>query len=443
MHISTELVVILALVAANGIFAAAELAVISVRRTRIAARVREGRAGARALLALRNQPEQFLATVQIGLTVVSATAAAFGGARLAQHLEGPIAQVPVLAPYAPDLALALVVALVSFLSLVLGELVPKSLALRSPEAIALGVARPLLGLSAIVRPLAWLLTAASNLVLRPFGDRTTFGESRLSADELAQLLEEAGKAGSLDAATAELASRALAFRELVAAEVMVPRSRIVALRADASQDEIRRLLLEEGRSRMPVYQGSLDEVVGYVMTKDLAAMLWERQLIVLADLVRPVHFVPSSAPAVRVLRDMQRQGARLAIVVDEHGGVAGLLTLEDIVEELVGELVDELEHPPPLWHAEEGGTSVVRGDAPLREVNRALAAGLPEGDGYSTVAGLCVALAGTVPEPGTRLVAPGGAALEVLDATPRVVRAVRLRPAPPAAAESLEPPSGQ
>jgi putative hemolysin len=439
-EILVEIAIILALVAANGVFAGAEIAIISVRKTRLAQLVDEGRSSARAVRQLREHPERFLATVQVGITIVGSTAAAFGGAALAARLAPLLARAPLLAPYAEPLGLALVVALVSYLSLVLGELVPKSLALRASERYALLVARPLLALSTLARPIVWLLTRSSNLVLRPFGDRTTFTEARLSVEELEQLVDEAERAGSLDAPTAEITSRALAFRELTAGDVMVPRSRIVALPRDASQDELKRLLLEEGRTRMPVYDGTLDEIVGYVMAKDLAAMAWERELIVLADLLRPVQFVPATAKAGHVLREMQRRRSQIAVVVDEHGGVAGLVTLEDLVEELVGEIVGEQEQPESLFQREPGGAALVRGDAPIREVNRALELDLPEGEGYTTVAGLCIALAGSVPDRGTVLRTDDGTELEVVEASPRVVRLVRVRPpvSPPPAPAAPE-----
>ncbi len=425
---------------ANGVFAGAELAIVALRKTRLAQLVDEGRASARAVKRLRDQPERFLATVQVGITVVGATAAAFGGAALAGRLAPHLRAIGPIEPWADELALALVIALVSSLTIVLGELVPKSLALRASEPYALLVARPLLGLSTVARPIIWLLTQASNLVLRPFGDRTTFSEARLSAEEIELLVEEAGKVGALDEPTAEIASRALAFRDLTAGDVMVPRSRIVALARDAPPDELKRMLLEEGHSRMPVYDGSLDDLVGYVMAKDLAAMAWERQLIVLDDLLRPVHFVPASAKAVYVLRELQRRRTQIAVVVDEHGGVAGLLTLEDLVEELVGEIVGEREEPEALYQPEPGGTALVRGDAPIREVNRALELELPEGEGYTTIAGLCIALAGAVPERGARVLAPDGTELEIVDASPRVVRLVRIRPATVASRRSPEAP---
>ena len=410
----------------NGLFSGAEIAVVALRKSRLSQLVEGGSGAARAVERLRAEPERFLATVQIGITVVGASAAAFGGATIAAELGAALAPLPLLGPYAPELALGVVVVAISTLSIVLGELVPKSLALRAGERYALLAARPLLALSTAARPVVWLLTSASNLVLRPFGDRTTFTESRVSAEELEALVDEAGQLGALDLPTAEIASRALAFRDLTAGEVMVPRSRIVALERDASPEEIRRVLTEHGRARMPVYQGTLDGIVGYVVAKDMAAMAWERGLVVLQDLLRPAMFVPTTAPAVKVLRDMQRRRSPLAMVVDEHGGVAGLLTLEDLVEELVGELADEEEVPEALVAHEPGGAALVSGHAPVRDVNRALDLSLPEGEGYSTVAGLCIARIGAVPERGARLLI-GDVELEVVDATPRQVRRLRLR----------------
>ncbi len=375
---------------------------------------------------LREQPERFLATVQVGITVVSASAAAFGGASLAARFTPYVARVEPIAKWADGIALGLVVALVSFLSIVLGELIPKSIAMRSPEPIALAAGRPLLALSGFVRPFVWVLTATSNLLLRPFGDRTNFTESRLSPEELEQLVEEAGKTGELDQSTAEIAARALAFRDLRASDVMVPRNRIVALPLDASNDELRRVLLEEGRSRMPVYEDTLDGIQGYVMAKDFAALAWEQELIRLPDLLRPVLFVPETAHAVQVLREMQKRRTQLAIVVDEHGGVAGLITLEDVIEELVGEVFSEWEQPEALLRRDAAGGAVVRGDMPIRDVNRELSLDLAEGDDYTTIAGLVIALAGAVPERGAKVSAGNGVTLEVMEATPRAVRAVRI-----------------
>lgn len=433
-----ELTVILLLIAANGIFAGSEISIISVRRSRLEELASQGRSAARAALGLRAVPERFLATVQVGITVVGATAAAFSGASVAARLARGLERLGWSTSGAEEVSLALVVAAVSFLSLVFGELVPKSLALRSAESFALVMARPLQAMAWVARPVVWLLTAASNVVLRPFGDATSFTESRLSPAELQQLLGESAQAGAVDAHSGEIASRALDFAGLTAADVMVPRNRIVAIPRDVSRDELRRTLLEEGFTRMPVYQGSLDEIVGYITIKDVLAMVWQRDLVVLEDILRPAAFIPDTMSAGRALREMQRRRTPLSIVVDEHGGVAGLVTLEDLVEELVGEVASEYEEPEEPVRRQPDGSAIVRGDLPIRDANRALGMDLPEGDGWTTVAGLCIALAGRIPQRGA-IVETGELALEVLEATARAVTLVRVRqrpapvPSPPAA----------
>lgn len=425
-----DLLVILLLVIANGIFAGAEIAVVALRRSRVLELVEAGRRGARSVLALRSDPERFLATVQIGITVVSATAAAFGGSTVAARIAPLLDGLGLPARWADRIALALVVAGVSYLSIVVGELVPKSLALRRPEAYALLVARPLLALSWIARPLVRLLTASSNGLLAPLGDRTTFTETRHSAEELQHIVEEAAKAGTVHPQVGEIASRAIDFADLTAGDVMVPREQVVMLPRHASPDDIRRLLLEHGHSRIPVFEDRVDNVIGYVNVKDTLAMAWQRELIVLDDLVRPAYFVPESTPAVELLQELRRRHVLIAMVVDERGGMEGIITMEDLVEELVGEIFSEhVGHEPELFRREAGGTVLLDGAAPVRDVNRSLDLGLPEDEAWNSVAGLCLATAGRIPAPGERIPIEGGLVLEVVDATPRRVRTVRVHSA--------------
>lgn len=430
-----ELLVILALVLLNGILAGAEIAILALRRTRIEQLAQGGSWGARAVKRLRDNPDRFLATVQIGITVVSATAGAFGGARFSRDMSAVLRRAPWLAGWADELAMVLVVTLISYLSLVLGELVPKSLALRYSERYALLLGKPLLGLSSVARPIVWLLTASSNLVLRIFGDRTTFSEARVSPDELRQIVDEASKTGSVDPNAGEIASRAIDFAKLTAAQVMIPRGRVIAIPLDAPPHEVRRVILEEGHTRMPVYEGTLDRVVGYVTIRDMLALFWESQLIVLKDALRPVYFVPKTARAVDLLAEMKRRRTQIAVVADDDGATAGIITLEDLVEELVGDILSEHDEPSPEMILRDlDGSAVVKGDVPVRELNRALKLNLPEGETWSTIAGLCLELAGRIPEPSERFTMPNGTVLEILDATPRHIRAVRVRPPPPGAA---------
>ncbi|WP_044900630.1 hemolysin family protein [Myxococcus stipitatus] len=420
------------LVLANGVFAGAELAVISLRRTRLKELVEQGSSSAKAVEALRADPERFLATVQIGITVIGATAAAFGGASIANRLAPLLANLGLPAETADEVALAGVVVIVSYLSLVLGELVPKSLALRAGERYALLIGPPLRGLSWLMRPVVWFLTASSNVVLRLFGDKTNFSESRLSAEELQALVEEAAKQGSLDPRAGEIAARAFEMGELTVGELMVTREQIIALRRHASAEEIRQTLLEHGHSRMPVFEGTMDNIVGYVIAKDLLGVAWEGHLIVLEDVMRPAFFLVETMRAMDALKELQRRRMQLAVVVDERGGVVGLLTIEDLVEEMVGDILSESETPEELVVRESPVAAVVQGSAAIRDINRELGLDLDENQDYSTVAGLSIALAGgAIPEPGTKLQTKNGLELEVLEATPRRVRTVRIHLPPP------------
>jgi len=421
---ATELLIVIALVLANGLFAGAEIAVLSVRKTRVQERAQAGHRGAIAIQALRDQPERFLATVQVGITVVSSTAAAFGGASIAVSLtpwlEGTFGDA------AHEVAMVIVVVAISFLSLVLGELVPKSLALRYSEGYSSLVSRPLLTLSKIARPLVWFLTTCSNIVLRLFGDRTSFTESRMSRDELQQLVEEAATSGSLDRQSSEIASRALDLVDVTVAEVMVRRDAMVAISTQASATEVQRLILEEGHSRMPVHDGDPDNLVGYVVARDLLAVVWEQGLVVIGDIVRPLFSVPLTARINVVLREMQARRVQIAAVVDEHGGTAGMVTIEDLIEELIGDIADEDEVPDETIRAEPEGTTLVAGWVPIRKVNRALGTALPISRESTTMAGLCMALALAIPSAGARLRAPDGTTIEIVDSSPRRVRMVRV-----------------
>ncbi len=420
-----EIVVILALVVLNGVFSGAEIALLSVRATRVQELVDEGRRGARRVAELRAHPERLLATVQVGITVVGATAAAFGGS----SLSGPLADVlrPALGPRAEPVALAAVVAGVSYLSLVLGELVPKSLALRMAEPYALVVAAPLSAVAWLARPLIWLLTASSNVVLRLFGDRTSFMESRLSIDELRQMVDEAAIAGTVDEQAGDIASRALDFSGLTVADVLVPRSEMVSLPSSATLDELARVALDTGHSRVLVHGADPDDLLGFVLARDVLALGRRGGVERLADHVLPVPFVPLTMKATELLRQMQRQRTHLAVVVDELGIVQGLVTLEDLLEELVGDILSEGDDPSrsPMVHEPDGAWIVV-GSTPVRDLVRDLGLDLPREGRFSTVAGLVLHLAGRIPEVGAR-VRTGDVELEVLEATRRRVKHVRLR----------------
>lgn len=428
--------IILVLVLANGILAGSEIAVVSMRKTRVDELVEKGGAG-RAVAGLRADPERFLATVQIGITVIGAAAGAFGGSSMARDLEPKLS--PFAGEHAASLSFAIVVGSISYLSLVLGELVPKSLALRAGERYALVVARPLLLLARLSTPLVWLLTKSSNLILRVFGDSTTFVEARISPGEIQQIVEEATEAGSVDPSVGQIASRAIEFGEVTVGKIMIPRHRIVAVPVDIARADLRRVILEEGKTRLVVYEGTPENVLGYVMLRDAVAVLEEGSLLVLRDAIREPIIAPYTMRGVALLAEMRRRRVQLAMVVDETGAMMGMATLEDVLEELVGEIEGEYEEAEhPLFTRREDGTIEVQADFPIRDLNRELGVALPELDRFSTVAGLALDVAGRIPEQGQVLTLADGTKLEILEATQRRVVKVVLHLPERGAAEEPE-----
>ncbi len=348
-----------------------------------------------------------MATVQVGITVIGTTAGAFGGSTLGVHLIPLFQAIPWLHPYAEEVAVAIVVIFISYLSIVIGELVPKSLAMRIPEVYGRIIASPLLWLSRISSPAVRLLASSSNLVLRVFGDHTSFTEARLSSDEIRHLVENAAKVGSMHPGASSIASRAIEFGDLRVVDVMVPRHGVVSLPSNASLDAVTEQLERTPFSRIPIHGPSTDEMLGYLASKDL--VLKRKQSRVALDLLRPALCVPEGSTAISLLHRLQAEHQQMAFVVDEQGSFSGLVTMEDLLEELVGEIFSEFrEEKVVALRWQEDGSAIVPGATPLREVNRALDLDLEEGTHWTTLGGLCLGKAGRIAVLGERLtLAPG------------------------------------
>ncbi len=423
VNITAQIAVIVCLTLANGFFAGAEIALLAVRTTRLRELSDEGHRTARLALALRAMPERFMATVQIGITVVSATAAVFGGATLDEPLEEALRGLGVGAA-SEELSVALVVAFVSVLSIVLGELVPKSLALLHAERFALVVARPVNALAWAARPIVWFLTSLSNIILRPFGDRTQFTETRLSPEELFQLLEEGVNAGTVDPSAGDVAQRALDCSERRVLALMVPRRAIVTLHVEDSREHILEVLRSEPHARYPVARG--DDVIGYALAREVYDALLEGA-VDLATLTRPVPFLHEQVKILAALRVLQRARTELGVVVDELGSIVGVLTIEDIVEELLGEVLTEGESHEEQVRLESDGVFLVDARVAVHELSRIIAANLPEDPSWATIAGLVLAKAHQIPRPGDRVRLTDEVQAEVVEATLRQVLKVRIR----------------
>jgi putative hemolysin len=424
MAFGNELLLIFALTLVNGFFSGAEIGLLSVRRTRLQELADDGRRAARSALALRDDPERLLATVQVGITFVGATASAFGGATLAAPLARWLEGIGVHTG-ADQLALAIVVTLVSVLSIVLGELVPKSLALRSSERVSLLVAPGLRLISRLARPLVWFLTSLSNVVLRPFQDQTSFSESRLSPDELQTMVEEASTAGSLSPAVGDIASRALDLEELPITALMIPRKHVIALRMNATYEEAWTLMKRHPHARYPVVEQDLDTVAGYVVARELIVQLVERNSVDVRSVTREIPTFAERTPAVQALRKLQNARSQLAAVIDEHGMTSGIVTVTDIAEELLGDILSEHDRPSESIREERPGVALVRADTPIQEINRELDLELELSHEYATLSGLLMHASTRIMQPGEKLTIDD-IEFEVIEGTPRQVKLVRV-----------------
>jgi putative hemolysin len=415
--VGTEIVLVLLLLVVNGVFAMSEIAVVSSRKARLQQRAEAGDPGARRALELAENPNRFLSTVQVGITMVGVLAGAFGGATIAAPFAEYLRGYAAVAPYAEAVALGLVVLAITYLSLIVGELVPKRIGLNHPERIAAAVAGPMNVLSRVSSPLVTLLTVSTELVLRLLRIRRAV-EPPVTEAEIAMLMEQGTQAGVFEEAEQDIVERVFWLGDQRVASLMTPRRKVVWLDADAPPEANREIMSRHRFSRFLVCEETLDRVVGMVEVKDL----WARSLAgepvhdLRAVLHRPL-FVPESTRALRVLELFRESGTHLALVVDEYGGIEGLVTLNDVLEEIVGELASAGAPTDPGVVRRDDGSWLVDGAVQMEEFREAL--GLPERreedrEEFRTVAGFVLTHLGRVPSAGDRFDA-GGLQVEVVD----------------------------
>ena len=425
-----QIAIIVLLILLNGLFAMAETALVSSRKARLRQRAKEGNKGARAALELADSPNRFLSTVQIGISLIGVLAGAFGGATIAEPLAGALrAVVPVLAPYAGPIAFGTVVVGITYLSLILGELVPKRLALNGAEVVASRVAGPMRLLSMITSPVVWFLSFSTETVLRLLRVRHP-AESPVTEQEVEILMEEGARAGVFEDEERDLVRSALQLDDRPVRELMTPRPKVVWLDADDLPEEIRRLVAESRHSYFPVARGDLDDLLGIASVKDAWARQASGQPADLLGSLRPSPFVAEGAPATDALETFKRSGLPLALVIDERGHIEGLVTFTDVLEALVGEVPDEDGPAEEAIVRREDGSWLVDGLLAAEELKERLGLKeLPreEKAEYQTVGGMVMDTLGRVPAEGDRF-AWEGYSFEVLDMDGRRVDKVLASP---------------
>src|SRR5881296_3001530 len=428
--IGLRLIAVVLLVLANAFFVAAEFALVAARRTRIDALVRRGDRKAKTVQTALQDLYRQLSAAQLGITVASILLGYVAEDTVAHAFRDWFAALPPALDFLTrgGLASVLAVAVISFLHVVFGEQAPKAWAITYPERTSRWIAAPLIVFSWITRPFTELLNWSANRVVGVLGIKGTSVEvDRVhSPEEIRMLVAQSRKTGRLDADDARLLEGVFEFSEKTAREVMTPRTEMVALPVDLTLEEAADQVAVAGRSRYPVYAESLDDIVGLVHSKDILAGLRSAKGGTLRTVLRPAVFVPRTREVEDVLADMKRQKIHLAIVLDEFGGTAGLVTMEDLLEEIVGQIYDEYDRPAAAVKqaATPGAASLLAGSTPLRDVNDTFGLELDVGD-YTTIGGYLFGALGRLPKVGDQVAVPG-AVFEIVEMDGRRVGAVRL-----------------
>ncbi len=420
-----EIILILILILANGFFSCVEIAVIAARKGNIKALSEQGDRNATLLMQLHNNPERFLSTVQIGVTLFGSAAAALGGVSAVEFVRPWVADIPYLGAVSQFVAVSVVVIVISYLSLVLGELVPKALALKYPDTIALIAAQPFHLLAQTLRPFVNFLTLSVLFFLKPFGGKIV-PRSTPSEEEIKWLLKEGREKGEFNETEHEMIQSVFGFTDISVKEAMIPRPKIHSLSIDANKNEVIHFFIEEKFSRCPVYKSNPNDIVGILLFKDLIRVFADNGPFNLSHFVKPAYFVPETMKVSLLLKEFQRRRTQMAIVVNEYGSVEGLVTMEDLVEEIVGEIHDETDSDEerPVERLKDGSW-VIDASMGVRELRSDHDLLIPESPDYETIGGFVLDQMQVLPK-GGEFIQSGEYKLTVVDMDGRRINKVKV-----------------
>jgi putative hemolysin len=404
-----ELALLAFLILLNAFFAASEVAIVTVGKARLRRLVEEGVKVARIVERLAEDSSRFLATLQVGIILVRLSAVATAVISLSDPLQKQIAQVPIefIAQASLPLAVFSIVIALAFFMLSLGELLPKTLALQHAEPIALAVAYPIDLFATIVSPVVKVLIATSDVAARLFGSQPQGGMPFITEEEIKTMVDAGEETGVIEEDEKEMIYSIFELGETLAREVMVPRIDIVALESKIPIQQALDLILEKGHSRIPVYEHSIDNIIGLLYAKDLLGQLRDgNATVVLRDILRPAYFIPETKRVDELLQDLQQRKVHMAIVVDEYGGTAGLVTIEDLIEEIVGEIQDEYDAEEPFIEVISDDEFIFNARVDLDDINRLMGVELPS-EGGDTLGGFIYSQLGKVPKVGDKVLFNG------------------------------------
>ncbi|HMS00645.1 MAG TPA: hemolysin family protein [Anaerolineales bacterium] len=394
MTFTSYIIIIIVVIFLNAIFVLSEMSVASSRKARLQQRLNEGDKGAKTALDLMQNPNLFLATVQIGITLVGVFIGAVGGASLAEPLAIALMRVPQLTEIAESLALGIVVVTITFFSIILGELVPKRIALHNPEQIASALAGPMMLISKLFAPFVWLLGRITDFVLKVLGIKPG-NEPPVTEEEIQLLIDQGTQAGVFEEAEHDMVEGVFSLGDQRVYSLMTPRTDVVYLDVSDTLEEIRQKITSSEYSRFPVRQGSLDSILGIVKARDLLVRSLSNEEIKLKDLLKPAFFIPETMFASRALEVFKEKGTQILLVIDEFGGLQGLITINDILEEIVG----QMEHEEPQATQRQDGSWLLDGMLEVDEFKEIFKLHvLPHEDEYETLSGFVMMSLGRVPQ---------------------------------------------
>jgi len=429
-----DVLLLLLLIVLNGIFAMSEIAVVSARRARLIQLAEEGSKGARHALTLAAEPTRFLSSVQVGITSIGILNGAIGEGVIAARLRPALEQVPLLAPYADTLSLAIMVAVLTYVSLIIGELVPKRIALIHPETVASVIARPMEVVAGVTRPIVFLLSVSTDSILRLFRVRQA-KQPGVTADEIRVMLEQGAEEGVFEPTEHELVTNVLNLDERHVGAVLTPRSDVVYVDIRDSVDTLREKLREQPHSVLPLCEGSLDKVLGFVRSTKVLERFLERGQPDLPSLAEPPLFVPETMTLMKLLEQFKRTHLPIALVVDEFGDVEGLVSFTDVISSIVGDLPMEPGEEPAIVQREDGSwllDGAVDLDTALRTLEAEAMISDEDRQHFHTLGGLAMVALGRVPRTGD-VFERGDYRFEVVDMDGnRVDRVLASRKSPPA-----------
>ena len=400
-RILPELGIILILVLLNAFFAAAEIALVSVRRTRIKQLVEEGNSRAKVVQYLLDRPTNFMATIQIGVTLVGFLASAFAAVNLSYYPTVWLTLLGLSEATAKALSVFVITLIIGFLTLVLGEIAPKNLAMQRAEKFALAVASPIRFLSYLMLPAVKTVSFFADLIVRPFGVRATFSAPVLTEEELKMLVEAGEEEGVIEVEEKEMIHSIFDFTDTVARQVMKPRTDVHAAAITSTLDELLDVITTTGHSRIPIYEENIDNIVGIVHAKDLLPILrQDKRLFDIQTVMREAYYIPETKDVDELLAEFKRGNIQMAIVRDEYGGTAGLVTVEDLLEEIVGEIRDEYDIEEPLIQIIDEDHARVSARMNIDELNDEMHLEIPESEDYETIGGLVFDIFGRQPAEG-------------------------------------------